>query len=749
MLERLGPYRLLRELGRGGMGVVYAAQDERLGRRVALKTIHEHLADPRLRERFWREARAAAALDHPHVCRLFEVGEAEGRLYLAMELLEGEPLSARLERGALPLEEVLRIGGEVLGALEALHGVGVVHRDLKPSNIFLTPGGVRLLDFGLALSLDAQEADASRLTQTGMLLGTPGFMAPEQWTGGPIGPQADIFAVAALLFEMVTGRPAFRGQTPVEIFHSIMHERPPALGGGPATEELDAVLQAAFARDPALRPATARAMADALAAVERRLRAPETPVVMRLERLLLLPFRLLRPDPELDFLPLGLVDALTASLTGLDGLVVKPGTEEQAELARRGALARLAELTHAQMALSGSLLRAGSRLRASAQLRRLPEGEVLWAQTLEADAADVFGLQDTLALRLVERLEVRWNSDRARRLQPDTPATARAYECYLRANQLAYTFGMLPAARDLYLACLAEDPRYAPAWARLGRIYRIQAKYGEIPADEGRRKAREAFERALELSPELAVAHYLYAHYEIEDLGRPKDALLRLLEQARRAPTTADLFAGLVVACRFVGLLDASMEADRRARRLDPGLRTSVPYTHWMRGEYAEALAQDFEDHTWMACYVPPMLGRPEQAVAACREREQRASQATAQAIFACTRAALEGDAAGARAALERAAAGGFRDPEGLYLLLRSLVRVGAGERALEGLEDIVARGFACPQPLERDPWLEPLRSEPRFVALLERARAAHQDALTAYRNAGGELLLGPGVRGG
>src|SRR3989449_8480944 len=248
---RIGRYAITRKLGEGGMGVVYAARDERLERTVPLKTMSSLASDETARKRFWREARAAARVNHPNVCQLYEIGEEGGELFIAMELLEGEALAERLRRGALSVADAVPIGLGVLAALSALHGQGIVHRDLKPSNVFLTPHGVKLLDFGLARPTDpARERSldsVADLTRTGMLVGTPRYMAPEQVTGEVVDARTDLFAVGAMLFEMLAGRPAFGGRNVVEILHATLHEHPPALTGSPAVA----------ASDRAIRPARA------------------------------------------------------------------------------------------------------------------------------------------------------------------------------------------------------------------------------------------------------------------------------------------------------------------------------------------------------------------------------------------------------------------------------------------------------------------------------------------------------------
>ena len=222
---RIGHYAVDRKLGEGGMGVVYAARDDRLERAIAIKTLSAPASDDTARQRLWREARAAASVNHPNICQIYEVGEDGGRLFIAMELLAGEPLAERLRRGPLSTSEAVPIALEILAALAALHSRGIVHRDLKPSNVFLTAHGAKLLDFGLARPEPGGAlSTVDGLTRTGMLMGTPRYMAPEQVTGEAVDARSDIFAAGALLFEMLAGRPAFSGRTIVEVLHATQFE---------------------------------------------------------------------------------------------------------------------------------------------------------------------------------------------------------------------------------------------------------------------------------------------------------------------------------------------------------------------------------------------------------------------------------------------------------------------------------------------------------------------------------------------
>ena len=265
----IGHYKITRQLGVGGMGVVYAALDERLGRTVAIKMISENSQYPRARARLWREARSAAGINHPNICQVYEIGERDGDPYIVMELLEGESLTERLKRGVLPVGEATRIALEMLEALDALQARGLLHRDLKPSNTFLTPHGVKILDFGLARTavsedLTRQSDGESSLTATGTIVGTPRYVSPEHLQGKYLDARCDLFAVGTILYEMVAGRPAFAGSTPLQIFHAILHEQPQPLEGSPELASLNPIVIRALAKRPEERYPSARAMADDL-----------------------------------------------------------------------------------------------------------------------------------------------------------------------------------------------------------------------------------------------------------------------------------------------------------------------------------------------------------------------------------------------------------------------------------------------------------------------------------------------------
>jgi eukaryotic-like serine/threonine-protein kinase len=748
---RIGHYRIVGKLGQGGMGVVYAARDEKLERAVALKTMSAVARDDTARKRFWREARAAASVNHPNVCQLFEIGEDRGELFIAMELLEGQSLAARLQQGPMSVAETLPIALGMLAALQALHARGIVHRDLKPSNVFLTPHGVKLLDFGLALPSGpaiSAASDETPLTGTGVIVGTPRYMAPEQVTGEPPDARTDLFAAGAILFEMLAGRPAFTGRNAVEILHATLHEQPPALTGSPAVAAVDRVIRRALAKRPAERPASADAMAEELRAV-RGVVGDDTPALARaLTRIVVLPFRVLRPDPETDFLAFSLPDAIATSLSGIRSLVVR-SSATAARFAGPGEapdLKALAAEADVDRVVMGTLLRAGDQLRASTQLVEAPGGTLLSSHTVQSSLGDLFHLQDDTARRVVEALALPLGGETPPPT-PDEPRDARAYQLFLRANELARGYDHLPEARDLYQRCLELDPKFAPAWARLGRCHWVIGKYLHDPGDSAAR-AEEAFRRALDLNPRLAVAHRLYASFEA-DSGHSLDALVRLLGEGRRHGNDAELFAGLVHAARYCGLNEQAMAAHEEARRLDPNAITTVAQTMLMTGDFDRLLALDVVPHPSRGDDVDRALalglsGRYAEARPILDElRAGARSPAFAvwlQTLMAWIDRRPEGVLAGVQAFDGMTIA---EDPEGLFQVGWMLSDLGDREQAVVFLRRAIDRGYYVAPTLTASPAFDVLREDPAFLAVLADAEAGRGKALAAYREAGGEELLG------
>lgn len=741
--DRIDRYRILSRLGEGGMGIVYAAEDERLGRRVAIKVIRDNSADARTRERFWREARAAASINHPLICHVHEVGEFEGQPFLVMELLEGESLAHRLAVQPLPAPDAIRILLSVLDALDAMHRRGVVHRDLKPSNIFLTPHGVKLLDFGLARTIDAPLNQTSAgLTLPGVLVGTPHYVAPEQLNGGPIDGRADQFAAGAVLYEMLAGRPAFGGDTVVKVLHAVLYERPPALVGSGATAALDRIIDRATAKAAGDRYASAAEMANDLRGVLATADSGDIAPARSMTRLAVLPFRALRPDPDTDFLTMSLADSIAGSLTGMESVTVRSSLSTARFAGSAPDLTSIARELSVDVVLTGTLLRSGDQLRVNAQLINAPGGDVLWTQTSQVALDDVFKLHDELVHRIVRALPLS-SGDRVRPMERP-PANGRAYELYLRATNLHLEPSTWRRALDLYRQCVEADPDYAPAWAQIGRLNRVLAKYADArEAGPLLTEAEAAFEKAFGLDPDLGITHYYWAQLEI-DRGEAEQAMVRLLKRAEKHRTEPQTFAGLVHAFRYCGLLDESIAAHRIARRLDPTIATGILHTYWMRGDYERVIEEGYNTSDTIDSLAYERLGRIDEAIAAARKEEERfASHQVMQQFSAGVRLILEGQFEQAIQAFDKIQAARFTDREGWYYATRGYARAGYHDRALSMLEDIVEGGFFCPRPFQTDPWLDPLRGRRQFVSILARVEARHQAAVERYLEARGPEILG------
>jgi serine/threonine protein kinase/tetratricopeptide (TPR) repeat protein len=744
---RIGRYAIERKLGQGGMGVVYAARDDRLERTIAVKTLSAITDDETARQRLWREAKAAASVNHPNICQIYEIGEDAGRLFIAMELLDGASLSERLREGPLGAAETIAIGLGVLAALAALHARGIVHRDLKPSNVFLTVHGVKLLDFGLARAqADEALSTVTGLTSPGLVVGTPRYMAPEQVSGDEVDARADLFAVGATLFEMLAGRPAFTGRTVVEVLHATLYEQPPALTGSPAVTAVDRVIRRALSKKPADRPATADEMAEQLRAIRGVDSAATSGMARPLTRLVVLPFRVLRPDPETDFLAFSLPDAIATSLSGNPSLIVRSSAVAARFRADAPDLKALAAEADVDRVVMGTLLRFGGELRAAAQLVEAPGGTLLTSHTVQSSTGDLFRLQDEIARRVVDALSLPLSGGAASPT-PDAPHDARAYGLYLRANELARTYDGLPAARDLYLHCLELDPRFAPAWAHLGRCHRVIGKYIDATPDSETR-AEDAFRRALALSPRLSIAHKFYANLEA-DIGQAQAALVRLLGEAERHGNDPELFAGLVHACRYCGLFEQSIAAHAEARRLDPNVPTSLAQTLLMAGDIDRLLALDQPaivagaDDGIRAIGLG-LAGRRDEARARLIEMRQSSRIPTFQTWMEYLMAWI--DRRTADMSIRNALTSALKiqdDPEALFQEAWILCDVGEYETGLALLERAVGKGYFAARTLSDRPQFDALRDNPAFHALLATAEAGRQRARAAFREAGGERLIG------
>jgi DNA-binding winged helix-turn-helix (wHTH) protein len=460
-------------------------------------------------------------------------------------------------------------------------------------------------------------------------------------------------------------------------------------------------------------------------------------------RLLILPFRLLREDPGIAFLAFSVPDAVVSALSGLQSLVVRSSAVASRFRRDDPDWSQIAAEADVDAVVTGTLLRSGSQLRMNAQLVAVPSGTVLWAESCQVSLREIFDLQDKLVEHVVRSLALSMTARERHRLRNDVPASPAAYEFFLRGNEAVGPQGIanssnLRVARELYARAIDADPRFAPAWVRLGRCHYLMGKSSENRGDSIAR-AESCFQRALELSPDLPVAHNLYALFEV-DQGRARSAMTRLIARGLAGTAQPELYAALVQACRFCGLLEASVAAHHRARQLDAAIPTGGYLAYWQLGDDDASIREGLNLCWLVEAMIIGTRGDPARAIELLRE--ERGLTGFARHLTASLRAVFERRP---DVALEHAEAvfQMFPDPEAVFYAARTIAVFGE-RRALSELGRSLDRGFVLYRVLLRDdPWLDPLRATADFGCLVERAREMYRECLSAYVDAGGERLLG------
>jgi serine/threonine-protein kinase len=522
--RRLSHFRILGRLGEGGMGLVYVAEDERLRRRVALKLLPPaFVGDAERRQRFLREARAAAAVTHSSIAAIYEVGEEGDDVFIAMEYIEGRTLRELVEEGPRPVAEAVRFAIDIARGLERAHASGVVHRDLKPENVIVDGDGrARILDFGLA-KLRADEAPvvsgalsqaetlvrADLRTGAGTIVGTAAYMSPEQARGSAVDARSDLFSLGVVLYELVTGRNPFRGSTPVDTLSAVLKDRPrPAGAWNPEVPPaLEHVLDRLLAKEPGARLASATELVrelEALATAPRVSRVVPSPGERSIA---VLPFADMSPEKDQDYFCEGIAEELMSALTRIEGLKVAARTSAFQFKGRADDVRRIGQQLGVETVLEGSVRKAGRRLRVTAQLVSAADGYQLWSERYEGDLEDVFAIQDQIAASLVDRLKISPGGEPAPRVR--RAENAEAYTLYLQGR---YWWnkrhqGGLRKAMEFFEEAVRIAPSYALAHAGVADAHTVTAFYGFEPPRVPLARARAASDRALELDDALPEAH--------------------------------------------------------------------------------------------------------------------------------------------------------------------------------------------------------------------------------------------------
>jgi len=585
---QLGAYRIIAILGSGGMGEVYRAHDARLGRDVALKILPDAMAqDPGGLARFEREARAVAALNHPHIVTIYTNEEAAGVRFLTMELIEGRTLDQIIPDGGLPLTQFFEIAAALADALHAAHQKHITHRDLKPSNVMVTDDGrVKVLDFGLASAGGPAGlepgADITRpaLTQVGTILGTMPYMSPEQIEGKPIDQRSDLFSLGVVLYEMATGRRPFSGDSSPALMSSILRDHPEAISD--------------------LRPdapeGTARLVARCLekSACDRVQSAHEVLVEVRALRrvwesgtstpwpkpargpspsIAVLPFSDMSAAQDQDWFCDGIAEEILNALAQLSGLKVAARASAFSFRDSKEDLAAIGEKLHVTTVLDGSVRRAGDRVRITARLSNVQDGYQLWSERYDREMKDIFDVQDEIARAIAERLRITLAGEADARLVPQATTNVEAYQVYLQGRALLYKRGpSVPLALELFQKAVELDPNYGLAWTGIADVFTVFGYYGAGRPANIRPLAIEAANRAIDLDPKSAESRTAMAGVMLfyqNDLAGAEREFLRAIELNPNYIQCRTWYAVFYLAWTR-GRFDEALAQARHAVALDP-----------------------------------------------------------------------------------------------------------------------------------------------------------------------------------
>ena len=771
-------YTLERELGRGGMATVWLADDLRHDRKVAFKLLHPELASSLGPDRFLREIRIAARLQHPHILTVLDSGTAAhpdggaDLLWYTMPFVEGETLRARLSReGQLPLADALRIARDVAEALDCAHEHGVIHRDIKPDNILLGAGHALVADFGIAGALQDRDGQ-SRLTETGVVLGTPHYMSPEQAAGDrSLDRRTDIYSLGCVLYEMLAGEPPFTGPTQQAILAKRLSAPVPHIGTvRDVPEQVDLAVTRALARAPADRFATAAELAAALDAAAtgaaptmparatrgpawtRRLavagglivalvgvaltvrgRGSAAPASGAPASAAVLPFVDLSPERDQEYFSDGLTDELITSLSQIRGLQVAGRTSSFQFKGQNADVRDVGRRLGVTAVLEGSVRRSGNRLRVSAQLVNASDGYQLWSQSYDRDPSDVFAVQEDIALAIVAALRVRLGSATDSVLASRPTSDLAAYDLFLKGrfawNQR--TSASLTQAASWFGQAVARDSGFVRAWAGLADTYILLPLYTGAPQAESWSRAKDAATRAIAAEPDLADAWTSMAYgtmlYEW-DWAAAESLFGRAIAVNPNYPVAhhwyADFLAGR-------GRLDQSLRHMEQAHRLDPlalitGVELSWIYYLMDRSQEAEAqvrqvlaLDPNYAHAFFILGMIQAQQGRPREAVTSLGKALELGGFNGHVAAARAAAYAAAGDRSAAEETLrdfERRATREYMSPFAFAVAYGALGQRSRGiEWLLRGVEqrdNVMSENFF-------DPLLDPLRLDPRYPEVL------------------------------
>jgi eukaryotic-like serine/threonine-protein kinase len=755
---RLGPYEILAPIGAGGMGEVYRARDARLGRDVAVKVLPAALSEnPEALQRFEREARALAALSHPNILTLHDLGAEDGFSYAVTELLEGEVLRDRLMRTRLAWTDAVELAQAIAAGLGAAHRKGVIHRDLKPENIYLTGYGVKILDFGLARMNVGDEhllrpgtGTAPLETQPGRLLGTVGYMSPEQARGAPPpDARSDVFSFGALFFEMLSGRRPFDAATPAETLAAILRDEPPPLAThGPTPPPiLERVVRRCLEKSAEARYASGEEVHEELRLLQRPAHAsariptpfgaaePEGPTAVVHRSLAVLPLHNFSRDPEQEFFADAMTDALISNLARIGALKIISRTSVMRYKGSDKPLPEIARELGVDMVMEGTVVHGGSRVRISTQLIEAATDRHLWSESYERDMSDILTLQREVARAVADEIKVQVSPRERAELRSVGPVNPQAHDAFLKGWHLLHSgsASQFLKARQFLEAARETDPNYAPIYSSLTFCYGFLAAQAIIPVSEGRAMSREAAERAIALDPESAEAHlalaYVYVNYDW-DWPAAERAYRRAIELRPGWSDNHHLYARLLMT---LGRMEEALGEILRAQELDPLsplIANSAAVILRSMGRFEEALEQcrrafDLDPHFLATLSVVGgvyrEMGRHEEAVEAFGRAVELTGGNPGFIANLCQALAAAGRMDEARAQLKLLLERTDPPPVQSRHFAVAYAGIGEYETALDWLEKAFEEGSEVFLSARVDPTWAPIHSHPRFIELMRR----------------------------
>jgi serine/threonine protein kinase/tetratricopeptide (TPR) repeat protein len=747
--SRIAQYEIIASIGAGGMGEVYRARDSRLGRDVAIKVMTPAVAaDPDMRRRFETEARAIAALSHSSIVAIHELAVVNDVPVAVMELLEGGTLRERMRSGPIDWREAVRIGASVADGLAAAHARGIVHRDLKPENVFLTQGGgVKILDFGLALqrhAVQAVDGDGPTIAKTAdhVILGTFGYMSPEQVTGEPVDARTDLFALGCMLYEMIAGRPRFSGRTPQEVIAQLLQEGAQDLsaleGSGP--RELAAIVGRCTERRASRRFESAGDVALALRALTSGASSISSTTDLRRPRpkgksLAVLPFTNAGADPSTEYLTNGITENVINSLSQLGGLRVVPRSLVFRYQGLQADPATIGLALNARTILTGRVSQQGEYLTIQAELVDTATESQIWGEQFRPKLTDLPNVQQDIAWQITEALRLKLSGAQKKKLRRRATVDPQAYQEYLRGRHFFNSWSRDGFRRALehFERAIDLDPTYAPAYSGFGDTVGCMSYYGLVPPQDGFPRAEAAAHRAIALDPELAEAHGTLALSTLFYRWQWDEAEREFQKSIALNPGLASVRAFRALMFSTTGRHGEALEEARLGRRLDPLsslANMAVGWVLFFAGRCEEAIAElqhvrelfrgDASTEAASVVIVAyEVLGKYEEAA-----RNARGA--------ACFGVPLDGDAL--LAAWQANGAHGYwmerlaslertQLPESFLHYNYGVVfaQLGRFEDAMHHLEMLVERRHGGPAFFGVDPALGPLAGQPRYEALLTR----------------------------